>query len=70
MDKVQQKVENYIDAHKNEAITFLQKLVQQPSLQGNEKGVQAIVIEKLNQLNLKVIAGIRSIKCYRPILIL
>ena len=54
MGEVQQKVESYIDTHKNEAIAFLQKLVQQPSLQGNEKGVQAIVIEKLNQLNLKV----------------
>ncbi len=54
MNKHQAKIEAYIDEHQQEAIIFLQKLVQQPSLQGNEKGVQAIVIEKLNQLNLNV----------------
>jgi acetylornithine deacetylase len=54
MNKHQNKIEAYIDEHKQEAIAFLQKLVQQPSLQGNEKGVQALVIEKLNRLKLKV----------------
>lgn len=54
MNKHQAKIEAYIDNHRQEAVALLQKLVQQPSLQGNEKGVQAIVIEKLNQLKLKV----------------
>jgi len=54
MNKHQTKIENYIDKHQHEAISFLQKLVRQPSLQGNEKDVQAIVIDKLNQLKLEV----------------
>lgn len=47
-------IDTYIDHHINEAISLLQQLVQQPSVQGNEKGVQAIVIEKLKQLQLEV----------------
>jgi len=54
MDKYRVNIESYIEEHKHEAIKFLQRLIQQPSLQGNEKGVQAIVVEKLNQLNLNV----------------
>jgi len=50
----QQKIESYIDQHADEAIAFLQKLVQQPSVQGNEKGVQEIVIKKLKELQLGV----------------
>lgn len=54
MNHHQNKIEAYIDEHKQSAIAFLQKTVQQPSLQGNEAGVQALVIEKLEQLKLKV----------------
>lgn len=50
----QQKIESYIDQHADEAISFLQKLIQQPSVQGNEKGVQEIVIKKLKELELEV----------------
>jgi len=50
----QQQIENYIDRHADDAISLLQKLVQQPSVQGNEKGVQEIVIKKLNELQLEV----------------
>ena len=50
----QQKIESYIDQHADEAISFLQKLVQQPSVQGNEKGVQELVVEKLIALGLSV----------------
>ena len=49
-----EKISNYIDSHQHEAAAYLSQLVQQPSTQGNEKGVQAIVIEKLNTLGLKV----------------
>ena len=48
------KIESYIDDHAPEAIAFLQKMIQQPSVQGNEKGVQDVVIEKLNSLGLSV----------------
>lgn len=54
MNEYHLKTEAYINEHHQEAITFLQKLIQQPSLQGNEKGVQELVIKKLKQLNLKV----------------
>ena len=47
-----EKISHYIDSHKQDAADFLSRLVQQPSVQGNEKGVQAIVIEKLTQLGL------------------
>ncbi|MBK5280225.1 MAG: peptidase [Bacteroidia bacterium] len=54
MKAIQEKLDTYIDDHANEAITFLQQLIRQPSIQGNEKGVQTIVIEKLKQLQLEV----------------
>lgn len=47
-------MEAYIDQHADEAIVLLQKLIRQPSVQGNEKGVQEIVIKKLKELNLEV----------------
>jgi len=50
----QQKIESYIDQHADEAISFLQKLIQQPSVQGNEKGVQELVIQKIKELGLEV----------------
>jgi acetylornithine deacetylase len=50
----QEKVIAYIERHREEAIYLLARLVQQPSIQGNEKGVQAIVIEKLKELLLNV----------------
>jgi acetylornithine deacetylase len=50
----QQQIENYIDQHADDAISLLQKLIQQPSVQGNEKGVQEIVVKKLNELQLEV----------------
>lgn len=54
MTEYQQKIESYIDEHAEEAIEFLQKLIQQPSVQGNEKNAQAIVIQKLKDLGLEV----------------
>ncbi|MDZ4713922.1 MAG: peptidase [Cytophagales bacterium] len=47
-------VATYIDTHLQEATTLLSQLVREPSVQGNEKGVQAIVIKKLQDLQLKV----------------
>ncbi len=54
MKEKREQLEAYIDHHANNAISFLQKMIQQPSVQGNEKGVQDIVIEKLKQLQLEV----------------
>ncbi len=54
MNERQKQVEIYIDAHANDAISSLQRMVQQPSVQGNEQGVQDIVIERLKQLQLEV----------------
>ena len=54
MNNHQKQIEGYIEDNKSSAISFLQKTVQQPSLQGNEAGVQALVIEKLEQLKLQV----------------
>jgi acetylornithine deacetylase len=48
-----QKTDAYIEQHGNEIIRLLQKMVQQPSTQGNEHGVQQIVIQKLETLGLK-----------------
>jgi acetylornithine deacetylase len=42
----------YINRHQEAAVALLSRLVQQPSIQGNEKGVQAVVIEKLKDLSL------------------
>jgi len=54
MSDHQKKIDRYIDEHADEIISFLQELIQQPSVQGNEKGVQEIVIRKLNDLGLTV----------------
>jgi acetylornithine deacetylase len=54
MKKKQQLLASYIDRHSNEATSFLQQLVQQPSVQGNERGVQDLVIQKLSELQLQV----------------
>ena len=54
MNESYRKIETYINAHKSDAFSFLQKLVQQPSLQGNEAGVQAVVIDKLKELKLEI----------------
>ncbi len=49
-----ESISTYIAAQANEAVVLLSKLVQQPSTQGNEQGVQAIVAEKLKSLGLTV----------------
>ncbi|WOK07420.1 peptidase [Imperialibacter roseus] len=54
MTDLQKTLEAYIDEHADDAITYLQQLIQQPSVQTNERGVQEIVIEKLNRLGLEV----------------
>lgn len=45
---------SYIDVHGQSAVALLSQLVRQASTQGNEQGVQAVVIEKLKSLGLEV----------------
>ncbi len=49
-----QKVEAYIEAHKEEAFNLLARMVRQRSTQGHETGVQQVVIGKLEALGLEV----------------
>jgi acetylornithine deacetylase len=51
---LRERIEQWIDAHEQEAIHFLQKLVQEPSIQGNEASVQKQVADKLYHLELEV----------------
>lgn len=48
------KIKSWIEANKNKGIRLLKKLVQEPSLQGNERSSQAIVIEKCRQLGMVI----------------
>lgn len=54
MNETIQKIEAYMDAHQDDAVALLREMVQQPSVQGHEKGVQEVVIKKLKGLNLQV----------------
>ncbi|RXT04282.1 peptidase [Ammoniphilus sp. CFH 90114] len=51
---MKEKIHQWLEANREEATLFLQKLVQAPSTQGNEAGVQEIVVEKLNAMGLEV----------------
>jgi acetylornithine deacetylase len=52
--ELKKEVNDWIDHHKEKATAFLQKMVQEPSTQGNEKNVQALIADYLHQLNLIV----------------
>ncbi|MEH6942122.1 peptidase [Bacillus sp. JJ722] len=47
-------IKTWIQNHEQEAITLLKKLVQQPSVRGNEGKAQAIVVEKCRELGLEI----------------
>jgi acetylornithine deacetylase len=47
-------VQKWIRDNKGKGIRLLKKLVQEPSLQGNERSSQAIVIEKCRQLGMEI----------------
>jgi len=49
-----EKIDSYIESNASGAVALLSSLVQQASTQGNEQGVQAIVIEKLKSLGMEV----------------
>ena len=54
MKNLTQHTDDYIHAHVGESVALLQSLVREPSIQGNETGVQKLVIEKLKSLGLTV----------------
>ncbi|MDR4886092.1 peptidase [Fredinandcohnia sp. QZ13] len=47
-------VKKWIQENKSKGIRLLKKLVQEPSLQGNERSSQAIIIEKCRQLGMEI----------------
>ncbi|MFS0823290.1 peptidase [Bacillus sp. 1P02SD] len=49
-----EKVKEWIQENKSKGIRLLKKLVQEPSLQGNERSSQAIIIEKCRQLGMEI----------------
>ncbi|MBX7127503.1 MAG: peptidase [Cyclobacteriaceae bacterium] len=51
--KIHETLDAYIDAHTSEATAFLQSLIQEKSVQGNELGVQQLVTRKLESLGLR-----------------
>ncbi|ARI78745.1 peptidase [Halobacillus mangrovi] len=47
-------VRQYIENHRNDYTTLLQEMVQQPSTAGNERGIQNLIADRLEQLGLQV----------------
>lgn len=54
MDKRMQEISEAVDSLREELFRFLQRLVQRPSLPGDEKAAQELVAEKLRALGLSV----------------
>lgn len=54
MKNLIQRTDDYIRAHASDAVSLLQALVREPSVQGNETGVQKVVISKLESMGLTV----------------
>ncbi|WLD91504.1 peptidase [Alkalihalobacillus sp. AL-G] len=48
------QIKEWLEEHREEAVSFLQKLVQEGSVQGNEEGVQRLVRDRLTDINLEV----------------
>ncbi|MGM9987945.1 MAG: peptidase [Bacillaceae bacterium] len=51
---VKRKISEYIDCHQEEMTTLLASFVKENSVQGNEQGIQRLVIQKLEQLGLEI----------------
>ncbi|RSD26266.1 peptidase [Mesobacillus subterraneus] len=54
MQNAEQKVRSYITENRIKGTRLLQKLVQEPSVRGNESGAQAVIIEKCRELGLEM----------------
>ena len=53
MTNYQTKIDATVDSMQNEIITFVQKLVQSPSVANDEGPVQSIILDKLESIGLK-----------------
>src|SRR5690625_3982423 len=49
-----QKIKNSIESKKDEYISFLQKIIQEPSTTGNELGAQTLIADRLKNKELEV----------------
>jgi len=54
MTNIKHRIDSVVDAAQDEIVSFLQTLVQSPSLANNEGAVQELVSEKLKSLHLDV----------------
>ncbi|QOY34946.1 peptidase [Anaerobacillus isosaccharinicus] len=54
MSNLQEKISQWLQIHRQEAVHFLQQLVQFPSTQGNEASVQELIASKLQKMGLEV----------------
>ncbi|RBN38988.1 peptidase, partial [Priestia megaterium] len=52
--KIQQSIHNWMTEHRQSAVRLLKRFVEEASVQGSEKHAQAIVIERLRQLQLDI----------------
>lgn len=51
---IQQSIHNWMTEHRQSAVRLLKRFVEEASVQGSEKHAQAIVIERLRQLQLDI----------------
>ncbi|MCD7033486.1 peptidase [Metabacillus sp. GX 13764] len=54
MDPMKETAAAWIDSNESRGVSLLKKLVEQRSVQGNESGAQAIILEKCRQLGLQI----------------
>lgn len=54
MERMADKIRDWMERHTAEAVSFLQRLIEAPSTAGNEADVQRIVADKLQALGLEV----------------
>ncbi|MDR7000747.1 peptidase [Neobacillus niacini] len=54
MQTIEKGIQAWLKDHFEEGTNLLQRLVQAPSVAGNEAGAQSIIAEKLNEMGLKV----------------
>ncbi len=54
MTNLQQQISDWLQTNRQQAIDFLQQLVQIPSVQGNESSIQELIALKFHQIGLEV----------------
>jgi acetylornithine deacetylase len=54
MEEMRVKIAQWMQENREDAVSFLQQLVQSPSTQGNEEMAQQIIVRKLNDMELSI----------------